>query len=180
MASLLFEKNSKEQKELITMFSIRRTDLEDSQAVCRIVRKSIIETCVKDHKQDEVVQEEWLKNKTPDNFKNWISAKDNLSLVAVDDTDKPIGFILAKLAMPKAELLLNYIASNHTGRGVGYGLYNELEQALMRRGIDEIITHSTQTAREFYSRMGFSLIGWAADPSGWQAEIPMKKGLTYK
>ncbi len=159
------------------IFSIRKASQDDAKIICDVTRKSIIRGCVKDHKHDESIKVDWLRNKTPENFRNWITTKDNLSLVAIDSAGKPVGFILAKMNKSKAELLLNYIEPEYVRQGVGYGMYNELEQALMRRGVDEITANSTITARDFYLRVGFTLISENTEPGDRQADILMGKFL---
>jgi len=63
---------------------IRDAVPEDAAAACQTMRRSIAELCAADHRNDPVILERWLSNKTPEIFKSWIRP-DNTLLVAVDD-----------------------------------------------------------------------------------------------
>src|ERR1700687_1181504 len=56
---------------------------EDAAAACQIMRRSIAELCLANHRNDPAILERWLSNKAPEIFKSWIRP-DNTLLVAVD------------------------------------------------------------------------------------------------
>ena len=57
---------------------------EDAAAACQIMRRSIAELCLANHRNDPAILERWLSNKAPEIFKSWIRP-DNTLLVAVED-----------------------------------------------------------------------------------------------
>jgi hypothetical protein len=58
----------------------------DASAACDVMRRSIAELCVADHKNDPTILGRWLNNKTPENFRSWIRPGSSL-LVAIDKAD---------------------------------------------------------------------------------------------
>src|SRR5258707_11040363 len=64
---------------------IRTAGPEDALAACQVMRRSIAELCVADHRNDEAILKPWLCNKTPEVFLSWIGQPDNCLLVAVED-----------------------------------------------------------------------------------------------
>jgi hypothetical protein len=64
---------------------IRTATPEDAPAACEVMRRSIAELCVPDHRNDEAILKRWLSNKTPEVFVSWIRQPDNSLLVAVED-----------------------------------------------------------------------------------------------
>jgi hypothetical protein len=62
---------------------IRDAAMEDAVAACEVMRRSIAELCVADHRGDVDVLARWLSNKTPDTFRSWIAHQGNSVLVAV-------------------------------------------------------------------------------------------------
>ena len=65
---------------------VRAAVPEDAAAACQVMRRSIAELCVADHRNDPAITERWLSNKTPEIFKSWIRP-DNSLLVAVERWD---------------------------------------------------------------------------------------------
>src|ERR1700680_3966189 len=51
---------------------IRDAVPEDAAAACQAMRRSIAELCAADHRNDPVILERWLSNRTPEIFKSWI------------------------------------------------------------------------------------------------------------
>ena len=62
---------------------VREAVPEDATAACLVMRRSIVELCVADHRNDPAVLQRWLSNKTPEAFRSWIGPGNSLS-VAVD------------------------------------------------------------------------------------------------
>ena len=63
---------------------IRDAVPEDAAAACDVMRRSIAELCVPDHRNDPELLRLWLSNKTPKIFRSWIRP-DNMLLVAVEN-----------------------------------------------------------------------------------------------
>ncbi len=93
---------------------IRTATPEDATAACQVMRRSITELCVPDHRNDEAILKRWLSNKTPEVFVSWIGQPDNSLLVAVED-----GNILAVGSVTDAgQITLNYVSPDARFRGV--------------------------------------------------------------
>ena len=71
---------------------VRIATADDAEAVCVAVRRSIVEICGPDYGNEELVMSDWLANKTQDNFRKWIEASDDYSVVAVSAIGEVIGF----------------------------------------------------------------------------------------
>jgi hypothetical protein len=92
---------------------IRDATEEDALAACAVMRRSIAELCVADHRNDPAILERWLSNKTPEIFRSWIGPCNSL-LVAVEGSA-----ILAVGRITDAgEITLNCVFSGARFRGV--------------------------------------------------------------
>jgi hypothetical protein len=86
----------------------------DATAGCAIMRRSIAELCLADHKNDPVILARWLGNKTVENFVAWIKQADNSLMVAVEDRE-----ILAVGSVTNSGSIgLNYVSPDARFRGV--------------------------------------------------------------
>jgi len=139
---------------------IRSALEEDATAACRVIRRSITELCISDHRNDPVILTSWLSNKTPDTFVSWIRQPSNSVLIAIDD-----GIILGVGSVTNAgEINLNYVSPDARFRGVSRELVRALEARAVERGNVRCILTSTQTARRFYRDRGYV-----------EDEVPIKK-----
>ena len=59
------------------------------------------------------------------------------------------------LVSPQGEILLNYVAPNSQGQGIGRALLNQVKQAYLNKGISTLTAESTLTAQPFYLANGF-------------------------
>ena len=108
------------------MMEIRDAVPEDAPAGCVVMRRSIAELCVADHKNDPAILARWLGNKTVENFVAWISRPDNSLMVAVENAR-----ILAVGSVNDSGMIgLNYVSPDARFRGVSRTLLCALEPAL--------------------------------------------------
>lgn len=75
--------------------------------------------------------------------------------VAEIDGGVPVGFSDLE---PDGHLDMMYVHPDHQGRGIATALLAQVEQAAHERGIDNLYTHASLTARPFFERRGFTLI----------------------
>jgi GNAT superfamily N-acetyltransferase len=151
---------------------VRDAVLEDAAAACRIIRRSITELCLADHRNDPEVLGRWLSNKTPEIFRSWIGA-DNFLLVAVEGDN-----ILAVGAVTDTgEITLNYVSPDARFRGVSGALLDVLEDRAIEHGNELCTLKSTETARRFYLERGYSEDGPADGKFGTASGYPMSKRL---
>jgi GNAT superfamily N-acetyltransferase len=137
---------------------IREASIEDGEAACEVIRRSIIELCAADHQGDAAQLAAWLDNKTPDNVRSWIAHADNSFLVAVEQ-DVIVGVAAATKA---GEITLNYVAPEARLRGVSRALLGALESRARARGNPRCTLTSTATALPFYVANGYVEDGAAA------------------
>jgi GNAT superfamily N-acetyltransferase len=145
---------------------------EDAAAACLVMRRSIAELCTADHRNDPVVLQRWLGNKTPEIFKSWIRP-DNTLLVAVEhDKILAVGCVTAA-----GEITLNYVSPDARFRGVSTALLLALEFRTIAWGQRRCTLHSTETARRFYLARGYREDGPADGKFGTTSGYPMSKRL---
>jgi GNAT superfamily N-acetyltransferase len=130
---------------------IRDAAPEDATAACNVLRRSIIELCVADHRDDPTILSQWLASKTSENLRLWIARPDNNIMVAVEGET-----ILAVGGVTNAgEVNLNYVSPEARFRGVSKTLLKALEARAVERGAHRCTLTSTGTARRFYRAAGY-------------------------
>ncbi len=133
----------------------RRAVPSDAAAACDVVRRSIIELCAEDHRDDPTILERWLENKTAANFAARIGSERKLALVA-ERAGQIVGFGLMDLC-GYVELL--YVCPDARFCGVGKALLAALEAAALAAGVREMKLESTNTALRFYRSAGYTADG---------------------
>jgi GNAT superfamily N-acetyltransferase len=152
---------------------IRDAEAEDAQAACRVMRRSITELCVADHRKDAAILARWLSNKTPEVFVSWIAQPDNSLLVAHED-----GNILAVGSVTDGgRITHNYVSPDARFRGVSRALLGALETRAAERGNTRCALTITETARRFYLANGYVEDG---PPGGAFGTSSMSKLLTLQ
>src|SRR4051812_20510885 len=92
---------------------IRDAKAEDAADALRVLKRSIAELCVADHRNDPKILESWLSNKTTGNFVGWVNQPDNSVLVALEN-----GHILAVGSVTDAGMIgLNYVSPDARFQG---------------------------------------------------------------
>jgi GNAT superfamily N-acetyltransferase len=152
---------------------IRAAIPEDAPAACQVMRRSIAELCVADHRNDEAILKRWLSNKTPEVFASWIRQRDNSLLVAVEGDN-----IVAVGSVTNAgQITLNYVSPDARFRGVSRALLGALEARAIERGNARCTLTSTETARRFYRANGYVEDGPPVGHFGMSSGYPMAKPL---
>jgi GNAT superfamily N-acetyltransferase len=153
---------------------IRDARIEDAEAACLVMRRSIAELCTADHKNDSSIVARWLGNKTPEIFASWIRQPGNSLLVAAEDDS-----ILAVGAVTDAgQITLNYVSPDVRFRGVSRALLGALEARALERGNTRCHLTSTETALRFYRANGYVADGHPVGKFGTSSGYPMSKALT--
>jgi GNAT superfamily N-acetyltransferase len=152
---------------------IRNANESDAVAACDVLRRSITELCIADHRNDPAVLGPWLANKTPANVASWISRPANSLLVAVENEA-----IVAVGAVTDAGWInLNYVAPEARFRGISHALLGALEARAAARGSTACSLQSTGTARRFYLARGYIETGPPIEAAGHPTSYPMTKIL---
>jgi GNAT superfamily N-acetyltransferase len=134
------------------LFEIRAAQMREAGAICEVLRRSIIELCVRDHQNDPARLAEWLANKTPENVAGWIANPDNCMFVAVAE-----GNILGVGSIGSGgEIALNYVSPDGRFQGISRAMLHTLEDTARELGCRRITLTSTFTAHDFYLAAGYS------------------------
>jgi Acetyltransferase (GNAT) domain len=124
----------------------------DAPAACQVLRQSIEQLCVVDHRNDPAILARWPGNKTPAIVASRIAQPDNSLLLAVEDET-----VLAVGSVTDAsEITFNYVAPNARFRGVSRTLVAAPEARAMQRGNVHCTLTSTETAHRFYLAGGYA------------------------
>jgi GNAT superfamily N-acetyltransferase len=152
---------------------IRDAAAEDAPAACQVLRRSISELCVADHRNDPTILKRWLSNKTPEIVASWIASPNSSLLVAVERNT-----ILAVGSISNAgEILLNYVSPDARFRGISRALLGALEARAIERGNVRCTLTSTETAYRFYRANGYMDDGPLVGKFGNSASHAMSKLL---
>jgi GNAT superfamily N-acetyltransferase len=153
---------------------IRDAVVGDAEAACQVMRRSIAELCLADHRNDPAILQRWLRNKTPEFFISWLNQPDNSLLVAVEGRR-----ILAVGSVTDAgKITLNYVSPDVRFRGVSRGMLGALEARAAKRGNTRCVLTSTETARRFYKACGYVEDGPPVGEFGTTAGYPMTRPLS--
>jgi GNAT superfamily N-acetyltransferase len=152
---------------------IRDGQAEDAPAACLVLRRSIAELCVADHRNDPTILARWLSNKTPEIFRSWITQAANSVLVAVEDDH----IVAVGSVTDEGKITLNYVSPDARFRGVSRALLGALEARAVQRGSVRCTLTSTETARRFYRANGYVEDGLPVGEFGTSSSYPMSKAL---
>ena len=133
----------------------RRAVKSDATAACEVVRRSVVELCVADHRGDSKTLAAWLANKTTAQFENWIASDRHVALAA-EREGAVVGFALMSLS---GVIELLYVSPDARFSGVSKALLSALEAEAAGAGIRETQLESTVTALRFYTGAGYSRAG---------------------
>jgi GNAT superfamily N-acetyltransferase len=134
--------------------SIRPAVRADAEGACRVLRRSITESCRADHRDDPALIAGWLENKTPDNLRAWIQSRGYL--VVAEHNGEIVG--VAMLG-GNGKITLCYLLPELRFQGVGRQLLAALETEARARGVTVLRLESTKTALSFYQRNGYAEAG---------------------
>jgi GNAT superfamily N-acetyltransferase len=152
---------------------IRDATPDDAEGACEVLRQSISQLCVADHRNDPSILAAWLANKRPEIVAAWASQPGNSLMVAVE-----AGTVLAVGSVTDAgEITLNYVAPAARFRGVSRAMLRALEQRAADRGNVSCRLTSTETAYRFYQSGGYCDDGAAVGKFGTNSSYPMSKRL---
>lgn len=155
------------------MVTVRPAKEEDADTAVDVVRRSIQQLCVADHHEDHDTLARWLANKTPENFRGWISNPDNFCVVSEpNNCISGVG-----LLHHSGEIRLFYLAPGSQRQGIGRAIHSELEAAAKRWGLIALHLNSTALARPFYEALGYHATGPGAVRYGVLRCFPYEKQL---
>jgi GNAT superfamily N-acetyltransferase len=152
---------------------IRDATKDDAAAACHVLRASISELCIADHRNDPAILGRWLASKTPENLVLWIADPHTSMLLAVEDE-----VVLAVGSVKdNGEITLNYVSPAARFHGASSALLKALEARAADRGNTSCHLFSTETAHRFYLARGYVDTGAPERRFGTSSSCPMSKKL---
>jgi GNAT superfamily N-acetyltransferase len=143
-------------------FDIRPATPADAAAACAVLRRTIAESCARDHRDDPDILEAWLGNKHPPMVGTWFGSATNFSLV-VEQAGVVVGISLLTAA---GKLALCYLLPEAQRQGAGRALLQRSEAHALALGIKTVHLHSTATAEGFFEANGYRRDGIVRSPYG--------------
>jgi GNAT superfamily N-acetyltransferase len=133
-------------------FTIRAAEPSDAVAMCEVLRRSIIELCVRDHQNDPRRLADWLANKIPEHVAGWIAdPATRMFVAAAGRTILAVGSVRTS-----GEILLNYVSPDGRLQGISRAMLDTLERAARAHGCCRVTLTSTFTAHDFYLGAGYT------------------------
>jgi GNAT superfamily N-acetyltransferase len=155
------------------MISVRPAEQKDADAAIDVVRRSISQLCIADHRNDEKTLATWLVNKTPQHFLSWLSNVDNFCVV-VESNSRLLGVGVLNRS---GEILLFYLAPGAQRQGIGRMIHAALEEKAGQWGLTSLHLDSTALACSFYEALGYRPTGPAMARHGVLQCFPYAKQL---
>lgn len=153
--------------------SVRVANTDDADAAVDVLRRSIVELCHADHRDDQPTIDAWLDNKTVERFSRWVESPERHTVVAErEGTVCGVGMLGTD-----GVLYLCYVRPGFEGKGVGKALVAALEDEARRQGLSAIRLDSTTTAEPFYESLGYVRQGESTRGYGITACNPYLKEL---
>lgn len=151
---------------------IRVAEQGDAVSACSVLRRSISECCMEDHRNDCAILSTWLGNKTPENVAAWFASPANFSVVAVDG-GKVVG---VAVLTRDGRIVLFYVDPGARFCGIGKSLLQALESQAREWKLRSLRVISTLAAQHFYARNGFIAAGIAKTAFGTEG-VSFSKAL---
>jgi GNAT superfamily N-acetyltransferase len=153
--------------------NIRDATKADAAAACDVLRASIAELCVADHRNDPDILDRWLANKTPENLAAWAADSNASLLLAVEgETILAVGAV-----RNDGEITMNYVSPAARFRGASSALLEALEARARESGNTCCNLLSTETAHRFYLDRGYVSAGAPQGKFGTNSSYPMSKRI---
>lgn len=116
---------------------------------------------VNDIKQVKQIEQECrLSAWSLEDYKKELNRNNSVALV-LKQNGKILGFLIARLIKPGAEIYNIAVKLEHQNQGLGQELLNRFLEICLRKSIKEIwleVRESNKKAIEFYSRKGFEFV----------------------
>lgn len=134
---------------------IRPAVAADAEAICDVLRQTILQTCADDHRHEPAILDAWLGNKHPAQVAAWMAAPANRMLVA-DEGGSVRGVALINQA---GKLALCHVLPAAQRQGIGHGLLEAAEAQAREWGVSKVHIHGLSNSRDFYARYGYRNAG---------------------
>ena len=131
--------------------TIRDYDADDAPQIVRLFYETVCSVNRADYSEEQV--RAWAPG-VPDPEEWHARMADRRTLVA-EEGGEVVGF--AELE-EDGHLDMLYVRGDSVGRGVGRRLYRAIEREARGRGLGQIFTEASVTARPFFERQGFRMV----------------------
>jgi GNAT superfamily N-acetyltransferase len=139
---------------------VRPATVSDAASAVAVLRESITHLCTTDHQNDPETLQLWLRNKTTDNFCQWLQDIERHFLVAELESEVcGVGMVRVN-----GDLDLCYIQPGKERLGIGAAMLRALEAQASRWGLSKLQLISTANARGFYEHHGYVFTGEESVP----------------
>ncbi len=135
----------------VKSLTIRKYRIQDLSPVVRLFTDSVHELTAAAY--DETQRYAWA-SRTP-NLDTWQQRLDAMETLVAEEGSALAGFISYE---PNGTIDLVFTAPNFARKGIASALYNEAEQQLKERGVQELHTESSVVARPFFESHGFEVV----------------------
>ncbi|WP_303292171.1 GNAT family N-acetyltransferase [Marinobacter sp. SS5-14b] len=135
----------------VKSLTIRKYRIQDLSPVVRLFTDSVHELTAAAY--DETQRYAWA-SRTP-NLDTWQQRLDAMETLVAEEGSALAGFISYE---PNGTIDLVFTAPNFARKGIASALYNEAEQQLKERGVQELHTESSVVARPFFESHGFEVM----------------------
>ncbi|MBT3982956.1 MAG: GNAT family N-acetyltransferase [Bacteriovoracaceae bacterium] len=137
-------------------YTIRKSKIEDKEAINKAHVLSIREVCSKDYTSEQIAG--WSALVYSDDIWKKNVAHDHHLVIVVDNSIQ--GFCHSKLHPENlGEIMGLYLTPMMIGIGAGRKIFGESLEFLIQGGAKKIHIDATRTAKGFYQKMGFSISG---------------------
>ena len=135
------------------MVRIRRYETRDAGALADLYRRSVEQIGPKDYGEEQV--EAWAAMGPSRAQIDARAADGRVTLVAVDDEDRPLAFGDLE---HDGHIGYLYCAPEAAGTGVTAELYDRLERTARERGMKRLHAEASEAARRFFLKRGFAVV----------------------
>lgn len=159
---------------------LRRGRPDDALAILEAQRSAIRGTAASAY--SPAIIDEWapavIAPQRVEAFVRWIERGEELIVVAMDATERVIGF--GSIVPSNAELRAVYVAAEHGRQGVGRAILGRLEELAREVGMTELRMDASINAVPFYEASGFVSLERGEHPmpsGGRMACVRMRKAI---
>jgi len=135
----------------VKSLTIRKYRIQDLSPVVRLFTDSVHELTAA--ASAETQRYAWASRTR--NLDTWQQRLDAMETLVAEEGSALAGFISYE---PNGTIDLVFTAPNFARKGIASALYNEAEQQLKERGVQELHTESSVVARPFFESHGFEVV----------------------
>ena len=133
--------------------TIRAYDPRDAAGIADVFFRSVRQVALSDYTDAQVAA--WAPQPPDPEQMHRVATDGRLTLVAVNDDDRVVGFINLE---PDGHIDHLFCAPEAAGKGVASRLYQAIEEAARKQGISRLFTEASELARRVFLRKGFVVL----------------------